>query len=89
MRIWFVVFALFLIGVVTNKADDSRTELIACSSTLFQLAAHRLSIQLGEFMECKRKDTDSSDKNCRDIIQRATDDLQQGLNEYNNCTKFI
>uniref|UniRef100_A0A182LYQ7 Protein TsetseEP domain-containing protein n=1 Tax=Anopheles culicifacies TaxID=139723 RepID=A0A182LYQ7_9DIPT len=71
-------------------SENSRTELIACGSTLFQLAAIRISHQFAEFEECKRSDADASNaKDCSESIKRATADLQQGLHDYNHCTKDI
>uniref|UniRef100_A0A182PAV2 Uncharacterized protein n=1 Tax=Anopheles epiroticus TaxID=199890 RepID=A0A182PAV2_9DIPT len=64
---------------------DSRTELIECSSVLFHLAAIRISQQFEEFLNCKQQ----SKGDCSDSIQRATDDLQQGLHNFIHCTKDI
>uniref|UniRef100_A0A182W6M9 Protein TsetseEP domain-containing protein n=1 Tax=Anopheles minimus TaxID=112268 RepID=A0A182W6M9_9DIPT len=73
-----------------TKDIHSRTELIACSSTLFHLAAIRISRQFEEFVECKRNEPNVSySKDCSDTIKRATDDLQQGLQDFNHCTKDI
>uniref|UniRef100_A0A182JPU8 Protein TsetseEP domain-containing protein n=1 Tax=Anopheles christyi TaxID=43041 RepID=A0A182JPU8_9DIPT len=72
-----------------SHRKDSRTELIGCSSTLFHLAATRLSKQLEEFEDCKRSNVNVSNHDCSDSIRRATADLQQGLYNFIHCTKDI
>uniref|UniRef100_A0A182NTS5 Protein TsetseEP domain-containing protein n=1 Tax=Anopheles dirus TaxID=7168 RepID=A0A182NTS5_9DIPT len=68
---------------------DARAELIACSTTLFQLAAYRLTRQLEEFAECQRLNVGVADRDCRDSIQRSVVDMQQGLIDYIQCTNDI
>uniref|UniRef100_A0A182Y3E2 Uncharacterized protein n=1 Tax=Anopheles stephensi TaxID=30069 RepID=A0A182Y3E2_ANOST len=84
MRVWFALFALLTAGALTVTAEDSRTELIGCSSTLFHLAANRISRQFEEFVECKQTATD-----CREPVQRGQNALQQGLVDYMQCTEYI